>query len=258
MDFLLRQAIVRDFNKLIEFYRKEHSDALPAPSARAIGDAIERDQLLLIEGNGAIVATAGTFHMSPFNAVHSVAELAGTRVTRPVGGTKPIRMQCILVVLRMILHAAGRYEALEPGAQDTLLSLIRKTNKTSADNVKSCGFIPLPDPRPAWLEYDEISWNGKLVTDEWDYFYATDDTVRTCANRFFGHGMNKGVIALQQGSAAQPINLRIDLPGLAYQLDDLRAVARGDHRISLGLPPADLYRKADIVSRDRSICRSRR
>jgi hypothetical protein len=50
MDFLLRQAIVRDFNKLIEFYRKEHSDALPAPSARAIGDAIERDQLLLLKG----------------------------------------------------------------------------------------------------------------------------------------------------------------------------------------------------------------
>ncbi len=242
MDFLLRQAIKSDFNKLIEFYRKEHSPALPAPSARAIGDAIERDQLLLIKGSGAIVATAGTFCMSPVNAIHSVAELAGTRVTRPVGGTGPVKIQCILVVLRLILHAANRYEVLEPGTQDTLLSLIRKTNTKSADNVRSCGFIPLPDPRPAWLEYDEISWNGKLVTAEWDYFYATENTVRICASRFFDHGMNKGTIALEQGSAAQPINLAIDLPGLAYQLDDLRAVALGDHRISLGLPPADLYR----------------
>jgi hypothetical protein len=83
MDFLLRKAITSDFRELIKFYRTEHSAALPAPSARAIGDAMERDQLLLITGNGAIVATAGTFHVSPVNAVHFVAELAGTRVTRP-------------------------------------------------------------------------------------------------------------------------------------------------------------------------------
>lgn len=242
MDFLLRQANTNDFNDLIAFYRNEHSAALPAPSTRAIGDAMERDQLLIVKGNGAIVATAGTFHMSPGNAAHFVAELAGTRVTRPVGGTSPIRMQRILVVLRLILHAATRYEVLEPGTRDTLLSLIRKTNTTSADNVRSCGFIPLPDPRPAWLEYDEISWNGELVTSQWDYFYATGDTVRICADLFFRHGMHRGVMALEQAKTAQQITLRIDLPGLAYQLEDLRAIADGDRRISLGPPPADLYR----------------
>ncbi len=188
------------------------------------------------------MATAGTFHMSPGNAVHFVAELAGTRVTRPVGGTSPIKMQRILVVLRSVLHAASRYEVLEAGTQETLLSLIRKTNTTSADNVKSCGFIPLPDPRPEWLEYDEISWNGELVTAVWDYFYATEETVRICADLFFRHGMDRGRIALEQAKTAQRITLQVDLPGLAYQLDDLRAIATGSRRISLGPPPADLYR----------------
>jgi hypothetical protein len=186
------------------------------------------------------VATAGIFHMSPVNAVHFVAELAGTRVTPPVGGTSPVRVQRILIVLRLILHAASRYEVLEPGARDTLLTLTRKTNAKSAANVKSCGFVPLPNRRPAWLEYDEISWNGKLVTDDWDYFYATEETVRTCAKLFFEHGMYRRMV-LQQGSLAQPINLEINLPGLAHQIDDLRAIAHGEHAISLGLPPADLY-----------------
>jgi hypothetical protein len=180
--------------------------------------------------------------MSPIDAVHSVAELAGTRVTRPVGGTSPIKVQRILVILRTILHAAARYEVLEPGTQDTLLSLIRKTNTKSSDNVKSCGFISLPDPRPEWLEYDEISWNGELVTTDWDYFYATEETVRICASLFFRHGMDGRVVALEQANTAQQITLLIDLPGLADQQDDLRAIALDRHTISLGLPPADLYR----------------
>jgi hypothetical protein len=242
MDFLLRQAVSSDFNRLIRFYRKEHSKALPAPSIRAIGYAIERDQLLLIEGNDGIVATAGTFNISPLDAFHSVAELAGTRVTDPVGGTSPIRIQRVFIVLRLILHAAARYEALEPGTQDTLLSLIKNDNPKSANNVTSCGFIPFSGPRPEWLEYDEISWNGELVTAGWDYFYATEKTVRTCADLFFRHGMDGGVLALEQAWNAQQITLLIDLPGLADQRDDLLAIALGHHAISLGPPAADLYR----------------
>jgi hypothetical protein len=79
------------------------------------------------------------------------------------------------------------------------------------------------------------------VTADWDYFYATEETVRICADLFFRHGMDSGVISLEQASTAQQITLVIALPGLADHQDDLRAIALGRHSIPLGLPPADLY-----------------
>ena len=33
--------------------------------------------------------------------------------------------------------------------------------------------------RPGWMQYDEQSWHGKIVDDEWRYYFADNDTRET-------------------------------------------------------------------------------
>jgi hypothetical protein len=163
MSYRLRLANTNDFNNLIGFYRREHSERLPAPSPRAIGQAIEKSQLLVVSDADGIAATAGTFDVTPPSAKDFVGELAGTRVTKVLGGTQPIRKQCILIVMRVLSFVLPRIEVLDQATSDTLIVIIRKGNVKSQTNILACGFQPL-DARPDWLLYDEISWTAKSAS----------------------------------------------------------------------------------------------
>lgn len=234
-----------DFNDLIEFFEREHSPRLPAPSPRAIGLAIQKRQLLLVRTpEGDIAATAATLDVTPPNAQQYVGEFAGTRVTKLIGRTEPIAMQRILVVLRILSFVGANYEALADGTHDTLFALIKKDNNRSACNLRACSFsLFSADQRPRWLRYDEISWNGKIVTAEWDYYFATAHTVRCCAAMFFEHRMHNGYCDLTCAGAQQRIE--IELPGLRYHLNEFKAIASGEHRIELSPPPAELILNSD-------------
>jgi hypothetical protein len=192
---------------------------------------------LLETDDGRIAATAGIFDVTPPNSRNFVGELAGTRVTRLVGSTQPIRIQSVFVVLRVVGFAAANFENMDGQSADSLIAIIRRGNATGASNLQSCGFLPLPR-RPRWLEYDEISWNGKITSDEWDYYYASPETVRCCAELFFTHRMHEQTFSLQ--SKAERITIKVELPGLYLHLDELRMLAAGAHSIRIGIPPNKL------------------
>jgi hypothetical protein len=238
MPFTVRLVKPSGFNSLVEFYQKESSERLPAPSPRAIGQAIEKYQIFLLEtDDGRIAATAGIFDVTPPNSRNFVGELAGTRVTRLVGSTQPIRIQSVFVVLRVVGFAAANFENMDGQSVDSLIAIIRRGNATGASNLQSCGFLPLPR-RPRWLEYDEISWNGKITSDKWDYYYASPETVRRCAELFFTHRMHDQTFSLQ--SKAGRITIKVELPGLYLHLDELRMLAAGAHSIRIDVPPNKL------------------
>ncbi len=237
MAFILRFAGPNDLNALIDFYHREHSASLPAPSPRAIGLAIAEYQLLVVTGPaGEIVATGGTFDVTPPTATRFVGELAGTRVTRAVG-TRPVRMQTILLILRVLGFALGGFESPDPDADDTLIVLIRKDNDKSRRNILDVGFEPLHE-RPGWLQYDELSWNGKVSADAWDYYYATPQTALRCALLYFEYGLQRGRIELTAGD--RRIAIEIQLPGFRLQEIELRMIQTAEHRVRFAPPPAQL------------------
>jgi hypothetical protein len=237
MAFRIRLAKSSDFNRLIDFYHNESSERLPAPSPRAIGQAIDNYELLLMEDNRRIAATAGIFDLTPPNARNFVGELAGTRVTHVVGLTQPISIHSVFVVLRVVGFAAANFENVDDKSADSLIAIIRRGNARSASNLQDCAFSPLPR-RPKWLQYDEISWNGKITATQWDYYYASPETVRRCAELFFTHRMHEQTLTLK--SKAGRIRVGLDLPGLYLHLEELRMLAAGTHRIRIGVPPNEL------------------
>lgn len=241
MQLVLRLARIGDLDSLMQFYAAEHSASLPAPSSSALVQAIESSQLLLVAGEqDELLATAGTFDVTSPTARHYVGELAGTRVKKTLGGTAPIRIQTMLIVVRVLLLATAGVEALE-GSKTSLLAIIRKTNERSRTNILDCGFEIL-NHRPGWLIYDELSWNGKTADDEWDYFRATDQTVRHCANLYLQHDIRRGRILLTMRDGERAF-LKIDLPGLTDQagelcihFDVIAEMAEGNHP-ELFVPP---------------------
>jgi hypothetical protein len=237
MPFKIRLAKSSDFNRLIDFYQNESSERLPAPSPRALGQALENYQLFLMEDDRRIAATAGIFDVSPPNSRNFIGELAGTRVTQVVGSTQPISIHSVFVVLRLLGFAAANFENVDDKSADSLIAIIRRGNARSASNLQGCGFLPLPR-RPKWLQYDEISWNGKITANQWDYYYASPETVRRCAELFFTYRMHEQTLTLK--SKAGRIRIGLDLPGLYLHLEELRMLAVGPHRIRIGVPPNEL------------------
>ena len=237
MHFTIRLAKPNDFKKLVEFYKREQSTRLPAPTLRDLAEAVENRQLLMaVDDDGVIAATAGTFEITPATARDFVAELAGTRVTKVLGGTRPIKVQSVLIVLRMLLFV-GTAEHLNRNTTDCLIVSIRKDNLASRTNILDCGFAELND-RPDWLRYHETSWIGQISLHEWDHFHATTDTAMRCVELYFSSGMDRGVLELQSTDAI--LRLMIDLPGLRYLHDDLWAIGGGQRRVRLAGPPVEL------------------
>lgn len=235
MSYALRLASREDFDAVMAFYADQHSIRLPAPSFRSLTQAIENYQLLIVvdSHDGTIAATAGTFDMTSPVIAHHVGELAGTRVTRRLGGIRPWRMQTILIVLRVLMLAASSVE----GSEISLIVIIRKDNDASRSNILTCGFEPL-ETRPAWLLYDALSWNGQTAADEWDYFHATQETARRCAEIYMDAKLYRPAITLAM--ADQPTELSIDLPGLQFYQYELWDTLAGDICVPFAPPPPRL------------------
>src|SRR5262245_41271551 len=162
--FSIRQATLNDFKPLLEFYRRHATDALPAPTAKTVGDTIKQGRILLVEeqSTSEIVASGAVFDLSPSAALTYVGELAGMRATRAVGGLRPLSMQFVLVGLRLLGLVATEAKGLRKGVTNSIITMVKEGNAASIRNIEATGMKPL-EQRPEWFRYDEFVWHGRVV-----------------------------------------------------------------------------------------------
>lgn len=241
---ILRQAVSTDLTRLMGFYREHTSVALPAPPVATLGSALSTGRFLLIEplDGGAILASAAIFDYSPPGWRTYVGELSGTRVTAPLNGFGPIGVQRLLLGARLLGHAATQSEHMQ-GCSSSLLTVVKSDNHNSIRNVEAAGFARL-ERRPDWIRYDEHSWNGAIVGDEWSYYVASDPTVRQAFADLAGVGIFSGAVRLsrnnRQTGEQEVIVIRSMLKDLDMSQEDLRAIHDGVRSSELDLPPDDL------------------
>ena len=241
---ILRQAVSADLTRLMSFYRENASLALPAPSVVTLGSALSTGRFLLIESldGGLILASAAIFDYSPPGWRTYVGELSGTRVTASLNGFGPIGIQRLLLGARLLGHAATQSAHLQ-GCSSSLLTVVRSDNHNSIRNVEAAGFARL-ERRPDWIKYDEHSWNGAVVGDEWSYYVASDATVRQAFSDLAGVGIFGGIVLLsrnnRQTGDLEVVSIRSMLKDLGMALEDLRAIHEGARLSELEPPPDEL------------------
>lgn len=241
---ILRQAVSTDLPRLMGFYRENASEALPAPSVATLGNALSLGRFLLIEppDGGMILASAAIFDYSPSGWRTYVGELSGTRVTASLNGFGPIGIQRLLLGARLLGHAATQSEH-QQGSSSSLLTVVKSDNHNSIRNVEAAGFARL-EHRPDWIRYDEHSWNGAIVGDEWSYYVASDATVRQAFADLAGVGIFGGTVRLsrnnRQTNEEEVVSIRSMLKDLHIAHEDLRAIHDGARSSELRPPPADL------------------
>src|SRR6185436_7839687 len=103
---------------------------LPAPTAKTVGDTIAQGRILLVEAQGVaeIVASGALFDLSPATALTYVAELAGMRTTRAVGGLTPVTMQALLLGLRLLGHVTTEPRVARKGATNSIVATVHAGN----------------------------------------------------------------------------------------------------------------------------------
>jgi hypothetical protein len=177
IELRLRQAKLGDFERIQSFYEDNLHENLPPPPSRDIADTIDIGRLLVLEGvqDSAILACGAIFRLSPNASKTYVGELAGMRVLRAVGGLQPFNAQTLLIGARLLGHAATDVEPGD-GRTNSLVAIVKKGNRPSKTNIEQALFHPL-EQRPSWFRYDELSWHGSIVADEWSYYYASHATV---------------------------------------------------------------------------------
>jgi hypothetical protein len=243
--FRIRQALSHDFNRLLIFYLENKSPVLPLESAKTIGDAIETGRILIVESYdgdyGPILASGSVFQLTPQASPTYVAELAGMRVTKTLGGAQPINVQMMLIGLRLLGHAALEPEPLMRGATNSIIAAVHKKNETSFGNLEAMQMHPLPPPLPAWLAYNQISWYGSAVNDDWRYYYADNDTIVRSLMALGDVGLFGGEITLHRQNRTngqhELFKFVLDLNELLYATEDLLSISCGATRVALMPPP---------------------
>ena len=103
-------------------------------------------------------------------------------------------------------------------------------------NVESAGFVRL-EHRPEWFAYDDLSWHGSIIKDDWQFFLATEATVRDALRSLSELGVFRAQIELsrinRESGLTEQFSIRIDLPDIAYAAQDLADIMDG--RRSAGL-----------------------
>jgi hypothetical protein len=152
----------------MKFYTTDERDTLPAPSYQSLTEALNKQSLLVAAKPGEFFATAGYFEYARSDDAHMIYELAGTRVKNTIGRLKDIKLQQILLALRIT-----QIIATEQGP----VSLISSAKSpTSIENLFALGMQEI-SPMPDWFEYDTCSWTGMVDRQKWKHFAADARTV---------------------------------------------------------------------------------
>lgn len=236
----VRRALSNEINTIQDFYLAHPSHFLPTPQTKLIGDTIKSNRLLIVDSGfgSAILAVGALFTLTPADQLTYVAELSGMRVDGAIGGLEPLSIQTLLVALRVLGFVAAEGEALGE-ATNSLIAIVKKGNTRSRENLELSGFKPLAT-RADWLKYDEVGWNGRIVTDDWTYHYADGETVVRLIE-LMGDALSRGVIVLtrinNQTQRLEEFRITIDLPDFLRAADDFDAIASGDQPVDLVTPP---------------------
>jgi hypothetical protein len=145
--YTIQGAVPAQLDALIEFYASDERDSLPTPSYGSLRKALDGQSFLMtVDEAGAIAATAAYFdHEAPINN-RVIYELAGTRVKNTIGRLKEVRLQQILLALRIIIVATAETETGP-------LSLI--SSAKHASSIGNLGAIGMEQihPLPRWLNF---------------------------------------------------------------------------------------------------------
>jgi hypothetical protein len=242
----IRQATNRDFNGLLDFYEQNRSTVLPLESAKTVGDAIEQGRILVVErlGDSGIVATGAVFQLTPLSSSTYVAETAGMRVTKALGGMGPINVQMMLIGLRLLGHAATDLTPNAKDATNSIIAAVAKNNERSIENIEAMHMKPLTPPLPNWLRYNQIGWNATGATEDWKYYYADNESVLHALGLLGPIGLFEEVIILgrtnRDTQQREVFEFNLELNDLRNAAEDFRQILNGDEVVALVPPPADL------------------
>jgi hypothetical protein len=236
-----RPGTIDDRKALRALYKREHSPALPSPTNKDLETALRDGRFIVGETEeGEIVACATMIPFSPADSVTYVGELTGAFVDKRFRGGKPVSLQTLMLGLRILHHVALEGESVKPAATNTIITIVKKTNKASLANVKKAGFVEC-ESQPDWLEYDKLSWHQGSDKDEWQCFRATSDTVQLLAEKLVDNGLLEGKLDIKTSSGGVEVEL-IGFRELKLAAADVREMASGQYRADLSdLPDELLY-----------------
>lgn len=245
--FVLRHATEDELGKVMAFYRANAKVASPPPALGSLIKALRTGRLMVIEpeGGGGYVAASATFDFSPEGFTAYVGELSGTCVTGALNGCRPLSVQRMFIAVRLAIHAVFSSEPEERGT-NTLISIVKRDNKASRENIEAAGLVPAP-ALPDWMDYEHHSWTGD-GGDGWAYYMATADTVRQAAVDLDTLGLFSGRVRLRRADRVnggeECIEIRCALNGIEMAEADLREIAAGRQDVCLGAPLDRLVRRS--------------
>jgi hypothetical protein len=242
-ELIIRQATTGLFDELRALYTANASPHLPAPGIKDLARAIEEGRIIIVSSKGKIVASSAIFDFSPPEAITHVLELSATLVTPAIGGLTPINMQSILMGLRLSQYVAMETIKVEADVTQSLIVIVRKTNEQSNRNILAASFVPLV-ALPEWINYEELSWHGTAESGEWNYYYATDDTVRTNIRALLDLGLARNKFELsrvnRKSGEEEHYAVHIDMRFIQNSIEDIVKIADGTLTVGLSSPPDDL------------------
>jgi hypothetical protein len=244
IELCLRQAELADFERIRSFYENNLHENLPPPPSKDIADTIAEDRVLILEDlrKETILACGAIFRLSPVSSKTYVGELAGMRALCAVRGLRPFSAQTLLIGARLLGHAATDAEPGR-GRTNSLVTIVKKGNERSKNNIEAACFRPLTQ-RPAWIRYDELAWHGSIVSDEWSYYYATNETVRHVAKLLVEKGLLQGEMLLTRTNRTtgedEQFRIHSQLRDIVNSAGDVHRLLRGQYQIQLCSPPERL------------------
>src|SRR5262249_44006255 len=149
--------------------------------------------------------------------------------------------QMLLIGARLLGHAATEAEP-GYGRTSSLVAMVKKGNDPSKTNIEAALFRPL-EQRPSWFRYDELSWHGSIVADEWLYYYASHETVLRAA-KLMGQDLLRGRILLTRTNrttgADEEFLIHSQLHDIVLAAGDIERLLEGTFEVKLCPPPEQL------------------
>jgi hypothetical protein len=197
--YRIRQGALGDIDAIMQFYEMHPSEFLPIPVTKDLASVIINGDFLLAEHrhNGAIVATAAVFPMTPAESKTQVVELAGMRVSNSAGGLQPKTMQDIMVGLRLLRCAVMDGPSGEPDSTFSVVSIVRDNNAKSSAAMERAQLKQVAE-LPRWLRYDEHAWATSSNPPRWTYFLADGIAAHTSTKWLCDLGLLSGPIVLRR------------------------------------------------------------
>jgi hypothetical protein len=226
-----------DYERLMRFYARERSANLPTPTVKDLTTALTDGRFLIAESeDGEIRACAAQIPLT----THSLSCLR-RRVDRHSSDqtTQPWQANQLSDPDARFARAApccslGRGSA---ACFEQPITIIKKENIGSLKNVRRAKFVDCEE-RPDWLRFDELSWHGDYVVDEWEYLLATSESVRYLADKLISNGFSK---VNEHRHGVRPTEIALDgFRDLAVAQDDIRHIALGRRTIDLAPLPERL------------------